>query len=85
MSAPESVLKDPSTAKALPAIAQVLIQHGTLKETTAVELVQRSRQSKSSFIAETLNAGHISAADMAHTLAQKFSLPLLDIAVVDKK
>ena len=84
MSAPESVLKDPSTANTLPAVAQVLIQHGALKETTAAELAQRSRQSKSSFIAETLNAGHISAADMAHTLAQKFSLPLLDIAVVDK-
>ena len=46
--------------------------------------MQRVRQSRSNFIAEVINAGHIDAADMAFTLAQTFALPLLDIAAVDK-
>ena len=84
MSAPESTLKDPFSTSALPAVAQVLIQHGKLTEATASDLMQRTRQSKSSFVAEVLSAGHVNAADMAYTLAQAFTLPLLDITAVDK-
>ena len=84
MSAPESTLKDPSSTSTLPAVAQVLIQHGKLTEATASDLMQRTRQSKSSFVAEVLSAGHVNAADMAYTLAQAFTLPLLDITAVDK-
>ncbi|MDO4769404.1 MAG: type IV-A pilus assembly ATPase PilB [Brachymonas sp.] len=84
MSAPESILKDTSFGNTLPVMAQVLVQHGKLAETTASELIQRALQSKNSFVTEVVNAGHVSAADMAHILAQTFSLPLLDVAAVDK-
>ena len=72
------------TSNTLPATAQVLIQRGKITENIANELMQRVRQSRSNFIAEVINAGHIDAADMAFTLAQTFALPLLDIAAVDK-
>ena len=84
MSAPESALKDPSSSSTLPAVAQVLIQHGKLTEAVALDLLHRSHQSKNSFIVEVLNTGHINAADMAYILAQTFTLPLLDITAVDK-
>lgn len=84
MSAPESALKDPSSSSTLPAVAQVLVQHGKLTEAVASDLLHRSRQSKNSFIVEVLNTGHINAADMAYILAQTFTLPLLDITAVDK-
>ena len=82
MSVTDSTLKD--TSNTLPATAQVLIQRGKITENIANELMQRVRQSRSNFIAEVINAGHIDAADMAFTLAQTFALPLLDIAAVDK-
>ena len=82
MSVTDCTLKD--TSNTLPATAQVLIQRGKITENIANELMQRVRQSRSNFIAEVINAGHIDAADMAFTLAQTFALPLLDIAAVDK-
>ena len=82
MSVTDSTLKD--TSNTLPATAQVLIQRGKITENIANELMQRVRQSRSNFIAEVINAGHIDAADMAFTLSQTFALPLLDIAAVDK-
>ena len=84
MSVTESTLKDPSAVKALPAVAQVLIQRGKITETVATDLMQRVRQSKTAFIAEVIGAGHVNAADMAYILAQTFTLPLLDIAALDR-
>ena len=63
MSVTDSTLKD--TSNTLPATAQVLIQRGKITENIANELMQRVRQSRSNFIAEVINAGHIDAADMA--------------------
>ncbi len=84
MSVTESSFKDTASSNALPAVARVLIQDGKITEDVATDVMARARQSKSNFIAETIAAGHVNAADIAHCLAHTFSMPLLDIAAIDK-
>ncbi|MDO5653460.1 MAG: type IV-A pilus assembly ATPase PilB [Brachymonas sp.] len=84
MSATESTLRDPASASVLPGVAQLLIQSGKLGREAAVEVSQRVRQSKANFLGELISAGHVNGSDVAHTLAQTFSMPLLDLAALDK-
>lgn len=85
MSVTESAFKDPSIASSLPTVAVVLVQRGIITEDVALEVNIKVKQSKSgNFIAELINAGHAQAADIAHTLALAFSMPLIDLSAVDK-
>lgn len=84
MSVTESAFKDPSAVSALPSVALTLVQRGIITEAAATETNMKIKQSKGSFIAEIINAGHAQAADIAHTLAHAFSMPLLDLSVLDK-
>ena len=82
MAAADPVSKD-TAAVALPGLARALISAGKLQTKTAEEIYQKSRSSRSSFIAELTGSGTVSAADLAHTLSSAFGAPLLDMNAVD--
>ena len=82
MAAADPVSKD-TAAVALPGLARALISAGQLQTKTAEEIYQKSRSSRSSFIAELTGSGTVSAADLAHTLSSAFGAPLLDMNAVD--
>lgn len=84
MSVTESTLKELPAINALPGVARVLIQHGKITAAIAADIMQRMQQSRNLFVAELINAGHVGAAEIAYLLAQAFSVPLLDIAAIDK-
>lgn len=84
MSVTESTLKELPVINVLPGVARVLIQHGKITAAIAADTMQRVQQSRNLFVAELINAGHVSAAEIAYLLAQAFSVPLLDIAAIDK-
>ena len=56
---------------------------GKLEQKKAEELFRKSQSSKASFIAELINSGAISAADLAHTMSAAFASPLIDLDAVD--
>ena len=84
MSVTEPLFRDTTSGNDLTPVARVLVQQGKIAEEKATEIMQRALQGKSNFIAETIAAGHIASAEIAHTLAQTFALPLLDISAIDK-
>ena len=84
MSVTESSLRDTPAKNELSPVARVLVQQGKIAEEKATEIMLRVQQNKSNFIAEIIAAGYIDSAEIAHTLAHTFALPLLDITAVDK-
>ncbi len=70
---------------ALPGLARALISAGKLQARTAQEIYQKSKTAKTSFIAEIIGSGAVSATDLAHTLSTAFSVPLLDLHAIDPK
>ncbi|MDA7416725.1 type IV-A pilus assembly ATPase PilB [Xenophilus arseniciresistens] len=82
MAAADPISKD-STAVALPGLARALISAGKLQAKAAEDIYQKSRSSRTSFIAELTGSGAVSAADLAHTLSTAFGAPLLDIDAID--
>lgn len=82
MAAADPISKD-STAVALPGLARALISAGKLQAKAAEDIYQKSRNSRTSFIAELTGSGAVSAADLAHTLSTAFGAPLLDIDAID--
>ncbi len=68
---------------ALPGTARALVMAGKLEQKKAEEAFRKSQASKNSFIAELINSGAISAADLAHTMSAAFASPLIDLDAVD--
>jgi type IV pilus assembly protein PilB len=68
---------------ALPGLARALVSAGKLPLKTAQELYGKAQGKKTSFIAELTGSGAVSANDLAHTMSQAFSAPLVDIDAVD--
>ncbi len=79
------MLDDSSTVTemALPGMARALVRSGTLLREQAESLYAKAQQNKTSFIAELIGSGAVSATDLAHTLSQIFAVPLIDIAALD--
>ncbi|MEN9384193.1 MAG: type secretory pathway, ATPase PulE/Tfp pilus assembly pathway, ATPase PilB [Pseudomonadota bacterium] len=73
----------PVSTMALPGLARALISADKLPLKTAEELYVKAQSKRTSFIVELTGSGAVSAADLAHTMAQAFSAPLVDIAAVD--
>lgn len=67
----------------LPGLARALIAAGKLQHATADEVYKKALSSRSSFIAELIGSGAVSAADFAHVVSSAFGAPLLDLAMVD--
>ena len=68
---------------ALPGLGRALISAGKLQQKTAEELYARTQSKRSSFIAELVGSGAVSAHDLAHTMSQAFGAPLLDLDAID--
>jgi type IV pilus assembly protein PilB len=71
------------SALGLPGTARALIAAGKLDPRKAEDVFRKSQVSKSSFIAELIVSGAISASDLAHTLSVAFASPLVDLDAVD--
>lgn len=56
---------------------------GKLDQKKAEEIFRKSQTGKSSFIAELINSGAISSADLAHTMSTAFASPLIDLDAID--
>jgi len=82
MAAADPLSKDNATV-ALPGLARALISAGKLQVKAAEEIYQKSRTSRTSFIAELTGTGAVSPADLAHTLSSAFGAPLLDLNAID--
>ncbi|PZQ71841.1 MAG: type IV-A pilus assembly ATPase PilB [Variovorax paradoxus] len=82
MAAADPLAKE-SASVALPGLARALISAGKLQAKAAEEIYQKSRTSRSSFIAELTGSGAVSASDLAHTLSSAFGAPLLDLDAID--
>jgi type IV pilus assembly protein PilB len=67
----------------LSGVARVLVHAGKLGAKTAEALVKSATERKTSFVAALIAAGSVSAADLAHTLANALALPVLDLAAID--
>jgi type IV pilus assembly protein PilB len=67
----------------LSGVARVLVHAGKLGAKPAEALVKTAAERKVSFVSALISAGSVSAADLAHTLANALALPVLDLAAVD--
>ncbi len=72
-----------SSSVALPGTARALVMAGKLDQKKAEEIFRKSQTGKSSFIAELINSGAISSADLAHTMSTAFASPLIDLDAID--
>ena len=78
----ETPHRDTSTI-ALPGLGRALVAAGKLGQKSAEETYRKALASKSSFIAELVGSGAVSAADLAHTLSAAFAAPLVDLDAID--
>ena len=56
---------------------------GKLEQKKAEDVFRKSQTGKNSFIAELINSGAISSADLAHTMSAAFASPLIDLDAID--
>jgi type IV pilus assembly protein PilB len=81
MAVVDTPLNSPTVA--LPGTARALVMAGKLDQKKAEDVFRKSQTSKNGFIAELINSGAISAADIAHTMSAAFASPLIDLDAVD--
>jgi len=78
----ETTLVEPPSS-ALSGVARMLVHAGKLQPKAAEELARQAREKKQSFVTAAIAAGAVSSTDMAHTLHQALSIPLLDLDAMD--
>ena len=71
------------SAIALPGLGRALIAAGKLAQKSAEDIYQKAQTQRTSFIAELMASGAVSAADLAHTMSAAFAAPLLDLNAID--
>lgn len=62
-----------------------MVAAGKLGQKSAEEIYSKSVTNKSSFIAELVGSGVLSASDLAHTLSVAFAAPLINLDAVDTR
>lgn len=62
-----------------------MVTAGKLGQKSAEEIYSKSVSNKSSFIAELVGSGVLSASDLAHTLSVAFAAPLVNLDALDPK
>jgi type IV pilus assembly protein PilB len=82
MAAVDPVVSE-SPSMALPGLARALISAGKLGQKSAEDISRKAHGNRTSFIAELVGSGSVSAADLAHTMSTAFGAPLLDLAAID--
>jgi len=78
----ETTLVEPPSS-ALTGVARMLVHAGKLQPKAAEELARQAREKKQSFVTTAIGAGSVTSTDMAHTLHQALSIPLLDLDAMD--
>ncbi|MCM2479948.1 type IV-A pilus assembly ATPase PilB [Serpentinimonas maccroryi] len=73
----------PVSSMALPGLARALVAAGTLTQQSAEGLYAKAQAHKSSFIAELVGSGALSASELAHTMSRTFAAPLIDLDAID--
>lgn len=68
---------------ALPGLGRALVAAGKLGQRAAEDLYKKAQSGRTSFIAELIGSGAVSAADLAHTMSVAFAAPLLDLDAID--
>ncbi|APW36949.1 type IV-A pilus assembly ATPase PilB [Rhodoferax koreense] len=82
MAAVDSFKQDAPTV-ALPGLGRALILAGKLGQKAAEDIYRKAQTGRTSFIAELVGSGAVSAYDLAHTMSTAFAAPLLDIEAID--
>ena len=72
-----------SSLVALSGLGRALVSAGKLGQKSAEDIYRKALQNKSSFIGELTGSGAVSAYDLAHTLANAYATPLVDLDAVD--
>jgi len=73
----------PLAGVALPGIGRAMVAAGKIGQKVAQDIYNRSVTNKSSFIAELVGSGVVSASDLAHTLSHAFTAPLINLDALD--
>jgi type IV pilus assembly protein PilB len=73
--------ESPSTA--LPGLGRALVLAGKLGQKSAEEIYKKASTGRTSFIAELMGSGAVSASDLAHTMSSAYAAPLIDLDAVD--
>lgn len=73
----------PFASTSLAGLARALVSAGRLTEAIAEETSRKAIANKTSFVAQLVASGHLSASELAHQIAYIFSTPLLDLDTVD--
>ncbi|MEZ5605832.1 MAG: type IV-A pilus assembly ATPase PilB [Burkholderiaceae bacterium] len=82
MAVSDSYLKEPLAA-ALPGVGRVLVMAGKLSQKVAEEVHRKALAAGRPYIPDLIESGAVSATELAHTLAQAFSAPLIDVDALD--
>jgi type IV pilus assembly protein PilB len=80
MAADTALADSPGT---LSGVARVLVNAGKLDAKAAETLTRTAKEQKRSFVAAVVQSGTINPTDLAHTLSQALSVPLVDLSAVD--
>jgi type IV pilus assembly protein PilB len=80
MAAEPTLADSPGT---LSGVARVLVNAGKLDPKSAEALLRTAKEQRRSFVATLVQTGTIEASELAHTLSQALSVPLLDLSAVD--
>lgn len=72
-----------SPSSALPGLGRALVLAGKLGQKSAEEIYKKATSGRTSFIAELMGSGSVSAADLAHTMSSAYAAPLIDLDAVD--
>ena len=78
-----SLPASPAAPSTLSGLGRALVVANKLPSKVAEDLYRKSLSSKSSFVAEVVQSGTLSAADLAKAVSQIFGVPLLDVAALD--
>lgn len=82
MASVDTVIQE-TPSMALPGLGRALVSAGKLGQKAAEDLYKKAQSSRSSFIAELIGSGSVSATDLAHTMSTAFAAPLLDLDAID--
>jgi len=83
MAAVDTAAQRDSATIALPGLGRALILAGKLGQQSAEDICRRADSKHSSFIAELMESGAVSPADLAHTVSTAFAAPLIDLNAID--
>ena len=83
MAIADPISKTSTLPAALPGVGRALVMAGKISQQTAEEVFRKAKASNRNFINELTQSGAILASDLAYTMSQAFSAPLLDVDALD--